>query len=252
MSGAQPDHEPAIQEFIQWVEETSSKGTVSPVSEVNTPFLPFPQLQRHFSDRPRMTKILNALLQDKAHFVDCDVVLQKYARVFSILLLIGKGRYIEHVIQYDSLCDDKLPFGKQRPENFPFETTDAQFFPRFYEEQWRFCAPELHKNMNKRFETQRILPIIHKRRLAEGGSAVLHKIILHEAYNKLYPSDINAPVMLSILKAAASQRLIRSRTEATSTQTLLSLKPIIPTRRGGTSKSRLTLLGGLVRQRSLV
>jgi hypothetical protein len=83
---------------------------------------------------------------------------------------------------------------------FPTSTNDPRFFQRFCEEQWRFSAPVfLYNDTNLHFEANRILPIISKDKLAGGGSAVLHQIKLHKAYNKLhYPNSFEQVSLIKL------------------------------------------------------
>lgn len=188
MSAAQPDNEHCIQDFHQWANGPHCKGTLGPISEVNALFLLDSQV-KNYLNVSRVGRILEALLQAESHTVEASVVSEKYAKIFAILLSIGKWKFIDHFVQHDGLCDEKLPFGKSPPSAFPVDTSDKRFFEHFREMQWRFCVPTLAGKMNSTFESQRVLPIIHKEILRESTSAVLYKITLHEAYNKLHGSN---------------------------------------------------------------
>jgi hypothetical protein len=191
---SQPDHDPVIQEFINWVGNDSSRGILGPAPEVNCPFMPDPKLETYFRNHRKVREILRALFPDGDLPVGPEWIGRKCAKVFSILLLIGKGEFIAHFIKHESLRDNYLPF-KSRPIDFPTATNDPRFFESFYKQQWTFCAQVFQYNeIDMRLDKDRILPIIHKEKIAGGGSAVAYKIILHAAYNRLDPRGDNARV----------------------------------------------------------
>lgn len=75
-----------------------------------------------------------------------------------------------------------MPF-RNRPDNFPFTETDI--FETFAKAQRQFCAPRLEYEMDEIFNEDDILPIIHKEKIGEGGSAIIYKIQVDENYNSL-------------------------------------------------------------------
>ncbi len=187
MNKPQPDHDPTIQHFHQWVKRSRSMGSGDAQVNCNCPFLPYLELENYFGDHYRVQKLLRALFRDRAESpVGPDEIRENYSKVFFILLLIGKGCYIEHFVHHDDLRDQHLPL-KTPPESFPIAPTDPNFFDSFYQKQWEFCAPIFHDNMNKIFGDREVLPITHKERLRTGGSATTFKIILHPYYNQLTP-----------------------------------------------------------------
>ena len=109
-------------------------------------------------------------------------IFPKYIAVFCTLLFAGRGKYIKHFTRFDNLSDTALPFDpKNPPTNQPFTAGDPDFWTDFCKEQWRFCTPILEDSISdKHFETERVLPIIYKERLAGGGSANLWLV-------KIYP-----------------------------------------------------------------
>ena len=185
MDELQPDDHPHIQDLLTWARGARQLGIRGAGLLIDQPFIPDPEIEAYFEDVRPIKKLLAALFSDGSPRVDPETIRKKYAKVFLILLLTGNGRFIRHFVRNDSLCDRHLPFTSQ-PANFPESTADAGFFTSFYHQQWEFCAPIFEYGMDTQFdETDLILPIIHKEKLGRGGSAIVHKIQLHPAYNKL-------------------------------------------------------------------
>lgn len=186
-SDVQRDHHPAVQEFITWITENSIPGIKRSQSANTCLFIPLPRLKAYLDGR-RVTALLQALFPDGTP-VRWDAVRTDYSRVFCILILIGKGIYIKHFTQNDSLSDQKLPF-ESKPRSFPTATYDPNFFSTFSKKQWMFCPHEFHYNkIDLRVENECILPFISRKKLAEGGSAEIYKIDVHEAYDNLNPLE---------------------------------------------------------------
>ncbi|KAL8878006.1 MAG: hypothetical protein Q9198_004096 [Flavoplaca austrocitrina] len=110
-----------------------------------------------------------------------------YLRPFAILLAIGYGIMIRHFVEHRELQDQSLPFTTE-PEGFP-KTSTQNLFEAFYKEQWQFCAVPLEYDMRDYLADDYILPITAKEQISGGGSAILYKITVDEAYNKLKPAD---------------------------------------------------------------
>ena len=124
--------------------------------------------------------------------IDADLIRQHYPRTLAILMLLWKGPLIQHFVQYRSLNDDHLPY-HSRPEDFPF-SSDPNFFERFSNEQWQFCAIDLEYNMHVRLHKEEILPIIRKEEIGHGGNAMIFRVDIHEEYNSLVPHRCQTPV----------------------------------------------------------
>ena len=187
----QPDYAQAIQDFLDFVNEKSVKGTHGPSSTVNRPFMPSRRLQTYFEGQlhQRTNNILQALFLPDEPPIEPAEILQKCPRVFAILLCIGKGRFIERFARHHNLRDNKLPF-ETRPRHFPNATDDEHFWESFYEQQWHFYPHTFQNDTDTELEKEYILPIIHKEWLAEGGSAVAYKIKLHSTYDQLKTSGV--------------------------------------------------------------
>ena len=188
----QPDHNLAIQGFHQWIEEAQVKGTGDASLDLKHPFVPSSTVQAYFQDINNIEKILAALYGPFESPVDAQEIKRKYAKVFCILLLIGRGRYIDSFVKYDNLSDNHLPF-EGRPQSFPPSSSTAPyFFERFCDQQWALCTPVFRENMDKEFKAKEILPIIEEQKLVGGGSATTYKIKLHDEYDLLSESKTEA------------------------------------------------------------
>ncbi|CZR62093.1 uncharacterized protein PAC_11990 [Phialocephala subalpina] len=192
---AQPDEHDAIQAFLGWVQTNVSNSVLDPKSDRRPAFMPLKKIEDYFKENNciRLKRLLNALFSPDESPVDPEVILQNYIKAFCILVEIGKGRFISHFSHYESLADKKLPFEPQNgpPSYFPTNTDETSFFGAFCGEQWKFCAAVFSSPMaNIHYHKDQLLPIIHKERLAEGGSAVLHMIRLHPSYDKLDPKKL--------------------------------------------------------------
>lgn len=197
-SQAQPDHQSDIQDFIAWVDKKRCLGRRGPRLSIDCPFLPYTELEAYLDDRG-IGKLLIALFpDDHLDKKEIDHIRRRYSKVFSILLLIGKGLFIKRFIKFSSLSDSRLPF-ESWPANFPKATNDALFFNSFQAEQWMFCAQIFEHSIDSRFADDLILPIIEKSELGHGGSAFVYKVVLHEAYNILNPKKTSESVILSLL-----------------------------------------------------
>lgn len=187
MGDSQPDHDQVLQDLLRWLaspEVNCEEAGEGNVDNART-FVPFPSLADFFNKPRRVQRLLEALFsqRDPADLPDCDTIRSEYLKIFSILLLIGRGQFIKHVVLYD-LGDRYLPFLNQ-PRNFPVSTGYPNFWDLFHRQQWRFCAPELRPQSDRYFDKDYILPIIQKQRIGSGGNAIVYKIAVHEAYNKL-------------------------------------------------------------------
>lgn len=195
-STPQPDYaSPIIQELFEWVQNHCINGTNGPSATPNRPFMPLDELQAYLKAEDRATKLLHALYPERDDLPLLVEALEHwYIRVFIILTLIGKGRYIETFAQHTNLQDPHLPF-LEKPAHFPIDPTDDKFWEKFYEKQFAFCAHVFRYNDNRlKLEDLCILPIISKEVLGQGGSAAIYKIKLHPYYDQLNPAPRTSSV----------------------------------------------------------
>ena len=188
-SASQPDHAAlVIQELLEWVSKHYINGTNGPSATPNLPFLPLSDLEAYLKAESRTTKLLRAIYSEREPRVIVENLEKWYIRVFTILTLIGKGRYIEHFSQHQNLRDTQLPF-LEKPTHFPSDPNDPTFWGSFYERQFAFCAHCFCYNENYvKLEDLCILPIVSKEVLGHGGSAAIYKIKLHSYYDQLNPA----------------------------------------------------------------
>lgn len=162
--------------------------------------MPLPDLEAYLKAESRTSKLLRALYFERDHQVIVDTLEDRYIRVFTILTLIGKGRYVEHFIQHPNLRDNQLPF-LEKPAHFPTDPNDRTFWDSFYEKQFAFCAHHFRYNENyTKLEDLFILPIVSKEALGQGGSAAIYKIKLHPYYDRLnLAADVSRVSILTSL-----------------------------------------------------
>ncbi|KAL9095882.1 MAG: hypothetical protein Q9165_001879 [Trypethelium subeluteriae] len=151
-------------------------------------FVPENQLEEYF-DR-HLEEILSALSEDIGiRFVEPRLIRDGYLKIFAILLRIKREAWIQYFLNFPSLNDSKLPF-EVKPHDFPVLTEDDRFFwTSFNKCQWIFCAPEIKYKPRCKWNTQIILPIIFKEKIASGRSADTYKIRIHPDYNRLHRDD---------------------------------------------------------------
>lgn len=202
-NGEEPEK---LRDFRKWVDETSVPG-ICGIGATDTPlFMPVSELNTHFDcNLPNILKGLFGVSENEER----DAQIRKcYVKVFAILLYMGKGELIELFLGYDNLRDEKLPFVK-KPDEFP-SSPDDDFFHKFYNRQWMFCAPEFRNGqIDSHYEDERILPIIHKEELGSPGNtkARAYKTVFHESYNKLDPNVEVTPCSCILSKLAQPANL---------------------------------------------
>ncbi|KAF2230731.1 kinase-like protein [Viridothelium virens] len=194
----QPDSSICIQEFHIWMRSNQSIGIRgrADVPDGDAQFVPAQALEQFFTP-DRLKKILKALFEahpPKSH-VSPNTIRSSYLKALAILLEIGEGRYIECFVHYPALRDQNLPF-LNRPTNFPVTTgSGSDMFSRFAERQWSYCAPIIKYDIDTRWKSDHILPILCKEKKGEGASAVTYRIKLHATHDELalYNNDPEIP-----------------------------------------------------------
>ncbi|KAL8706255.1 MAG: hypothetical protein Q9201_000692 [Fulgogasparrea decipioides] len=189
-----PEHDPAIQEFLQWKSnpDVLKQGCRGSDNTPGAQYIPEVALA-HWLTKGRIKLLLQALFKDTDELTfSAEYVKNFYLRPFAILLSAGFGPMIRHFVERPNLQDRFLPFSVQ-PREFP-KSTSCNLFEAFNRQQWQFCAVKLEYDMSHFLEDDYILPITHKQEIGNGGSAVLYRIIVDESYNSLVPSkDTDTP-----------------------------------------------------------
>jgi len=149
--------------------------------------VPFEEIERYFNEEDHLIDVLSAVfLGEDPIPVDEDVVQDSYLKTFCILLSIGAARYIRHFSEHNGLSDVRLPYNHTaKPPEFPISPSRPSLWADFCEKQWVFCAAEMKYKIHDSLEPNRILPIVERAVLGQGGSAVISKIVLHRSFNKL-------------------------------------------------------------------
>jgi hypothetical protein len=112
-------------------------------------------------------------------------VRDRYLAVFSVLLLIDRGPYINNFVQHEELADERLPFLNRN--DWP-EVCNV-IFDEFYEAQWKFCAKRLiYDRLNDtKLPVDMVVPLKRKDKVREGPDSSIFKVELFEEYNHLFP-----------------------------------------------------------------
>lgn len=194
----QPNWQSAISRFLEYVKTDCELEIIDPgVPETHTqpktrPFMPKDRIQTYFTKQEckELRSIISALFPNTDP-INPRVILSKYTSVFCTLLSIGRGEYIEQFRHYDSLNDAALPFNPASPPaHLPEAAGDPEFLRDFCKAQWKFCAATLEDPVaDKHFDSEQVLPIIFKKRLAGGGSATLWLVKIYPSYNKLISEE---------------------------------------------------------------
>ena len=181
-----------VQEFLNWLGQQERMGVrfKPDGTHQQCTFIAKTDVVKYFSgtrdgDVRRVKGLVDAATQHSGnpHY---DSVVRHCPRVFAILANIGQQQYIPDFVSKHDLHDNKLPFGREAFSAFPRLEGGATFKERFEEEQWRFCVERLSYDFDSvDFHGHEILPIKHVNNIAEGASAIVRKIVVHEDYDAL-------------------------------------------------------------------
>lgn len=165
---------PAIEAFLKDLQQYVIGGTRG--SEC-AQFIPPAQLRACLRQHAR--DLLQDLSPDQLHRE--HYIINSYAQVFAILIGIGEGAAISHFIACEMLSDRRLPF----VDNYGFPL-GKDFFEKFQQRQWMFCAPTLTRHFEWTFDQLRILPFQREKDpMASGNSGVIYKISVPYEYDAL-------------------------------------------------------------------
>ncbi|CAK4030412.1 SPS1, Serine threonine kinase [Lecanosticta acicola] len=188
VSGAsQPDHSQALQELLQWIERRSISSYDIETGAVDSGrvFMPNTSVENYFQEHNcKRTKDLLAAVYPDEDAPPARDIAETCPRIFCILTLISKTKYIRFFTKRNTLLDNRLPF-EARPKDFPTSPSDPSFFENFKKHQWRFCAPDLEGRSGRRFDDEEILPISELKKAGGGGSATVYKATIHTEHDRL-------------------------------------------------------------------
>jgi hypothetical protein len=180
----QLDDKRPLQDFHQFLDDSLIPAD-NPAARQEQKFVPFEVFAHYLAEDNRLEQLLWTIFEDEDPLpVEVSVVQETCLKVFCILLSIGKARFIRPFVEHDDLVDSHLPF-HSKPGNFPASTCQPSLWDLFSEKQWMFCPAEMSYKIHNSLDPHRILPIVKREVLAEGGSAVVSKIVLHPSFNKL-------------------------------------------------------------------
>ena len=145
---------------------------------IEHPFVSEQRLKDYFTNEDRAQAISADVLSHVKPRTEWSTILEEWMKVFAILLLIGRARYIGHFARNPELRDSKLPF-REKPKGFPTAGPYGDLFAKFQENQWMFLPWEFRNGRNTDLIQQRILPICYRQIIGSGGSATLYAIKIH-------------------------------------------------------------------------
>lgn len=195
-----------VQDALRWLERQSL------VSQATAPhgrlkrFIPRTVVRRHF-DKDRIRAILTVAYHDTKHVgkLATNIVDNGYVLVFLILLRLDKLAFISEFMRQHKWSDQSLPF--IHAAGFPVGVS----FDDFQAQQQLYCATLMYSG-DKIYEDETILPIIEKTEIAEGSSAIIHKVKIHPDYDKL-GQDSSVDVSLKFLVRCGHDKMIRMLTQ---------------------------------------
>lgn len=176
-----------VHDFLKWMRTNVLYAVSSADTEERSAFLPISDAKAYLAEdnHVKLDDILDELFSPLEPPVDSGTILSNYTAMFCILIDMGHGAAIGEFVNHDH-NDQQLPFDPHResPAGLPPDT-EGDFFEKFCSRQFKFCVPTFPKNMARHYGPDRILPISKKRKLADGGNAIIYEIKLHGSYNKL-------------------------------------------------------------------
>ncbi|KAK3649115.1 hypothetical protein LTR22_013085 [Elasticomyces elasticus] len=183
MSGQQPNHEPAIQYALQWLEANSIESYASDKPDENQRFIPYTAIKTYF-DYSRLQTIAEAvwtgLPRGECQRIAGDIIKQESLRVFCILLCIGSAQHIRNFLRHD-LLDARFPT-TQAPDEFPKDVD----WSAFHRVQWRYYACRLVQGMERTVSKDKILPIVARNGIGRGDDNTVFRITVHYEYDGMH------------------------------------------------------------------
>jgi hypothetical protein len=190
MAVRQPDHLKEVQDLFEKIEResVSAYDITNTDSQVQEKFIPSGKIETYFRENQyEQTKRLLRAVFGANPPVSARDVAEKCCRVCCILATLSQIRFIGTFFRHPNLRDDRLPFDQAgAPAHFPKDTGMNEFYARFCEEQWKFCAPELcDTTSGVQFEEQSVLPFIGLKYAGGGSSSVVYQATVHAQHDKL-------------------------------------------------------------------
>ncbi|KAK5074750.1 hypothetical protein LTR64_000955 [Lithohypha guttulata] len=167
-------------------------------------YTPRSVLLKYFTDDySSLDRLLKAVLKEEQDTLPAsETILQHYLATFTILLSLGKGRYLNRFIER-GYNDERLPYF-ECPRFFP---DSASFFGAFVDAQWRYCPVRFPKDpVNLQIEPEQILPVKRLDQISNDGTAVIHRVEIHADYDPF--NNANVASQLSTSKVSFKVREI--------------------------------------------
>ncbi|KAF2116786.1 hypothetical protein BDV96DRAFT_34877 [Lophiotrema nucula] len=174
----------ALDDYDQWIRQKRIEGFSSDGQRQD--FVPLSALTGYLKRTGHVKELLKAVTNTH-NSVHAETVRDESPRVFTILLRIGKGSWIDHFSSHPrDLSDRALPFPEQKPG--VLSGFDDESYKKLRAEQWSLCSPVLTpQDFRYGFPLfpEEILPFVTVRRINKGGSAELFEIEIHPDHDRL-------------------------------------------------------------------
>lgn len=230
----QHDGDPVIQDFFNWYGSAKRPGSRKTPPQLDASFVPFTSVEAYLSKPLVAERLLGLFFSSEDPWrPDAEAIRRTHGRVFCILLCINKAHLISRFVQSQQLRDLRLPF---RESDLTLIFQDKDFCVSFIARQWEFCAQEIQNVKFGLDDKQWILPITDVEKLGDGGSAVIHKITIHEAYDLLDshrrgpPVSVRNEVLLNINSSDLVGRQVKIRTITSSKHIIIHQMRIYTTK----------------------
>ncbi|KAK5729695.1 hypothetical protein LTR17_011772 [Elasticomyces elasticus] len=187
-----------LRDLKNWIRSNSVRAHgIASHDEAGPPqfFIPNGTVERHFEENNYqiVRDLLYAIFEPEGvdgatriRSLHSTTVALHCCRIFCILVLLGKPSLIVDFIPNKSVWDNRLPFDPdEKPRKFPSVLEDAQFYTKFVQEQWKFCAETLQRASTVKFDEVRILPFVSFENIGGGNSSTVYSARVHKEHNKL-------------------------------------------------------------------
>jgi hypothetical protein len=232
-----PSPEPTAA-FRDYFRRNKVQGTTSVSSERSNgaeEYLPEDAQQGYFSVK-RIQQFLS-LLYPSEHgpaVVPVRELQHRYRKVFATFLDIGKGELIRHVVSKPYLDDEHLPF-VQKPESFPGENED---WDRFFDAQWRFCAPIMSYRRSVDWHERQILPFRYLKKLNEGRSGKAYLVEMHPSHDRILSDEKSSDSVRAEAVMSAQRSKVRQPLSPSTDLTHESRAPLVVTSTSSKNSTR--------------
>lgn len=215
------EHVSEVSKYLSFLHDTQNIFQGYSRSSGNK-YIPRSVLTQYFAlSGVSLDRLLRENLEKDEHVPQTETILQQYLAVFSVLLSIGKGKYLNRCIER-RYNDERLPL-LDKPRHFP-TSDNGPFFDAFFDAQWKFCPATLTKNLiNFQIEPEQILPLKRREKIMSSASSVIYLVEVDEEYDFLIENRSSLDDGSGIVKV----RTISPVTLASSVLTTTACEPYI-------------------------